>query len=261
VAQRLAAPAVGGQGRRVRALLDLAVPAYCVGCGTRGAVACVACVAHLAGPPRVAWPTPSPPGLPPPFVMAPYADPTRAMLLAYKEEGAVALRGPLGGALAAAVCAAAERTAPPDRTLWLVPVPSSAEARRSRGDDVLFRLARVAAATARRRGLSARVLPALRHARAVRDSAGLSAVDRAGNLAGALRLHGTLAARVTAAPVVVVDDLVTTGATLAEAARVLRAAGADVVAAATVAATRRDGGHGSPGSAQMPFGALRCPSR
>jgi len=41
------------------------------------------------------------------------------------------------------------------------------------------------------------------------------------------------------APVIIVDDLITTGASLAEAARTLRSSGANVLAAATVAATQR----------------------
>ena len=63
--------------------------------------------------------------------------------------------------------------------------------------------------------------------------------SRAANLAGSLSVPGRLVALVAGRPVVIVDDVVTTGATLTEAARALRAAGAEVVAAASVAATSR----------------------
>jgi len=73
--------------------------------------------------------------------------------------------------------------------------------------------------------------------RDVADQAGLDAGQRARNLAGALRVR---AWRGPAPPVVVVvDDLVTTGASLAEAARALCAGGLPVLGAAVVAATGR----------------------
>ncbi|HEY9524705.1 MAG TPA: phosphoribosyltransferase family protein, partial [Thermopolyspora sp.] len=69
----------------------------------------------------------------------------------------------------------------------------------------------------------------------VADQAGLSSPQRAANLVGAF---GTTS-RVPGAVCVLVDDIVTTGATLVEAARALRAAGAVVPLAVTIAATRR----------------------
>jgi predicted amidophosphoribosyltransferase len=76
---------------------------------------------------------------------------------------------------------------------------------------------------------------ALEHRRRVADQAGLSAADRAANLGGAIQARFDLLGH----RVIVVDDVITTGATLAEAARALRAAGAEVPAAAVVAATER----------------------
>jgi predicted amidophosphoribosyltransferase len=91
---------------------------------------------------------------------------------------------------------------------------------------------RLARSAARDLGVEARRL--LAPARAVADQAGLTTRERAANLAGALRATG-----VAGLPVVVVDDVMTTGATLVEAARALAAGGHPVAGAAVVAATRR----------------------
>jgi predicted amidophosphoribosyltransferase len=199
----------------------------------------------------LAWPTPSPDGLPPPWSVAAYAGPCRELLLAYKERGALGLARPLAVPLAAALISAAHG-ATSSRVL-IVPVPSARRAIRERGDDVVLVLARQAAAIARRQRVSGRVAPALRHARLVADSAGLGAGDRATNLAGAFALRPSAVRSIQGAEVVIVDDLITTGATLVEAARVLRAGGATVLGAATVAATQRRGRTGLLGA--TPTGA------
>ena len=85
------------------------------------------------------------------------------------------------------------------------------------------------------RGTPVVCVQALQHRRRVADQAGLNASDRAANLAGALQARFDLRGQ----RVIVVDDVITTGATLAEAARALRAAGAEVPAAAVIAATSR----------------------
>lgn len=86
-------------------------------------------------------------------------------------------------------------------------------------------------------GVPVTCVPVLRHRRRVADQAGLGAAARSANLAGALQAIAPW--RVQGRRVVVVDDVITSGATLAEAARTLQAAGARVTAAATVAATPR----------------------
>jgi predicted amidophosphoribosyltransferase len=83
----------------------------------------------------------------------------------------------------------------------------------------------------------------------VRDSAGLDAVQRRANLAGRYRARpGAPGARV-----VLVDDVVTSGATLTEAARALRAAGQQRVLAAVVAATPRQVRRSAPGALRGAF--------
>ncbi|MGH8969597.1 MAG: phosphoribosyltransferase family protein, partial [Actinomycetes bacterium] len=114
--------------------------------------------------------------------------------------------------------------------------------------DPTARLARRAAAELRRAGVPARVAPVIRAVRRVADQAGLDAAARAANVGGALTVPRGLGRLVDGRRVVVVDDIITTGASLAESARALRASGADVVGAAVVAATARTGGRAGRGT-------------
>jgi predicted amidophosphoribosyltransferase len=231
------------------ALGDLALPALCAGCALPGAALCRACATALTAGVRAADPTPRPPGLPRCWAAAAYTGVARAILLAYKEHDRRDLLPALGGALAGAVATAARvagvvaaphHAGVPPGPVLLVPVPSTAAAVRARGGDHVDRLARAAAERLRAEGWSPRVVRLLAAARRRRDSAGLDAVGRRANVTGAFRWSGRTA-DVRSPPVVIVDDLVTTGATLAEAASVLRTLGAGSVYAAVVAATVRRG--------------------
>ncbi|MFG3259281.1 ComF family protein [Streptomyces sp. NPDC048172] len=192
--------------------------------------------------PRRVWPSPVPSGLPPVYGALPYADEARATLLAHKERGALRLAAPLGAALAGAVRAAATGPAPGGqqtsqgasrsgpgriqgcgsaRALALVPVPSARRAVARRGHDPVRRIALAAAARLRSDGVPARMLPVLRQRRTVADQTGLTAAQRAANLRGALEAVPGFAGLLGAEEAVLVDDLMTTGASLAEAARAM----------------------------------------
>ncbi|MEO7286906.1 MAG: phosphoribosyltransferase family protein [Jatrophihabitantaceae bacterium] len=207
-------------------LIDLVLPSSCVSCERAGPTWCGSCrPVSQPGPVATAHG-------PPTFAAAEYAGELRGALLAYKERSLRALAGPLAGYLSDAVDVAC-RAGPtgPSKPL-LVPVPSSRAASRKRGGDHLRRIARLAALEA-----ALGLAPVLRLAGPVRDSAGLSIEQRSANLSH--RMAALQAPLPTAASVVIVDDIVTTGATLAEAQRALRQAGWQVQAAAVIAATRR----------------------
>ncbi len=216
-------------------LIDIVLPVACAGCGTPGRALCPACAAGLTGPARAVEPRPRPPGFPPCWAVAAYGGPARSALLAYKERGRADLLRPLAAALAAAVTAV---TAPGVPVL-LVPVPSRPEAIRQRGADTTLSLARATATVLRLAGIDAQALPALRICRSILDSAGLDAGRRSANLEGAMAVRAGPLRGARPVRLVLVDDLVTTGTTLTEAARALAAAGRPASAAAVIAATER----------------------
>jgi predicted amidophosphoribosyltransferase len=158
-----------------------------------------------------------------------YAGPLKELIVAHKERHRLALAGPLGQVLAGVVEDLVARPAP----IVLVPVPSSRRVVRHRGHDPLLRTTRSAAAALRGSGRSARTVRLLRVVRRVEDQAGLGAAARQANL------RRTMRATPYPHPVVVVDDVVTTGATTREAQRALEARGVRVAGIAAIAATRR----------------------
>lgn len=161
----------------------------------------------------------------------------KRLISAHKEHQVLSLTPFLAERLAVAVSclfasrAGVVRTAP---SVVLVPVPSSRAAVRERGFDATWAMSRRAVTADPRRLCTQRMLTLSRH---VKDQAGLGAAARKENLTGGFRVVGSGVA--PHAVVVIVDDVVTTGSSLTEAARALRAAGIPVLGAATVAATVR----------------------
>jgi ComF family protein len=246
--------AASAPAKAAGALADLVLPRVCAGCGAPGCAVCPDCRAALSGPvsrtalgdaARPAWDDAGRPapagarGAPVCHAAASYDGPVRAMLLAFKERGRLDAARPLAAALARAVLDARDR---PERPLLLVPVPSARSAVRRRGFDHGVRLARGAARLLRRRGCVAEAAPMLRLVHPIADQAGMGAAERAANVAGAFGVRwvvGPLRRAADPPEVVLVDDIVTTGASLAEAARALSECGVEAVGAAVVAATPR----------------------
>ncbi|MFF0084698.1 ComF family protein [Streptomyces canus] len=112
----------------------------------------------------------------------------------------------------------------PGVPVLLVPVPSARWAVRARGHDPARRIALTAAGELRRAGTPARVVAVLRQRRRVADQSGLNSRQRLDNLAGALTVVPGGGRLLAEGLVVLVDDLMTTGASLTEAARAVREA-------------------------------------
>jgi predicted amidophosphoribosyltransferase len=232
---RLAAPLVAR-------LADLVLATECAAChrpGTRWCARCDLALNRLElGPEPVAVrPRPLPPRMPPTHAAVAYADPVRAAVSAWKDADRRDLVTVLGPVLERSVEAAVLAAGWSEGPVVVVPAPSSAGAERRRGDAPLLDLA---AWVAHRPGHSrVRVVPALHQVRRVADQSGLGISERRRNLAGAMAVKPMWHNVIRDRNVVVVDDVVTTGATLAEAGRALRRAGALHVVGAAIAAAQR----------------------
>lgn len=199
-------------------LLSFLLAACCAGCQQPETLLCADCLDELR-PRPVSVRTPA--GL---AVRAalPFEAVAARCIRRLKDDGETLLARPLGRALAVTLH---EAHAEADGMLT-VPVPTSRSSFRRRGYRVPELLLRRAGAPATR---------LLSVARAGADQRDLDATQRAHNVHGRMRSVGSGLGQ----PVVLVDDIVTTGSTLDEAARALDAAGFRVVTAVTLAATPR----------------------
>jgi predicted amidophosphoribosyltransferase len=204
--------------------LAVVLPIGCAGCGAEDRGLCAGCRRQLQ-------PSPVERSLgdgTPVWAALVYEGVVRSAILGLKEHGRTDLARALAVPLASAVSCAAEYAGSlrPAAVELAIPPVSRASFRR-RGYDPVRLLARAA-------GLPrpATVLVSV-HDRASQKS--LDRAQRAVNLAGSMApvrpLHGRR--------FLVLDDVVTTGATLAEVIRSLRNGGAEVVGAAVLAATPR----------------------
>jgi ComF family protein len=222
--------------------LDLAFPARCPGCGREGAPICERCLPALDA--RLELPAGIPVGLPsdtpPPLLQlewcAPFGGVVRKALHELKYAGETRLAVPLGEAIARRW-----RQAGAGGDL-LVPVPVHADRARRRGYDQAELIARVAG---ERLGVPCASI--LERRRATIAQFDLDRSARATNVAGAFGLRAGLPEAIAGIPaeraldgrwVILIDDVVTTGATLSACAETLVAAGALGVSAITVARER-----------------------
>lgn len=202
-------------------MLALLLAATCAGCDRPETLLCEACREGVRAAPILRC---TPAGLPVRAAMS-FESIAARCIRRLKDDGETMLAHPLGFALGV-VLADALTQAELDGPVRLVPIPTSRSAFRRRGY-------RVPELLIRRSGRIPDRLLALRGRRT--DQRGLGSESRAENVRETMRSRPVVGGGI----VVLVDDVVTTGATFDEAARALTAAGARVVSAVALAATPR----------------------
>ena len=241
-------------------VLALAAPVDCVCCGAEDLVLCGGCERQvrllMRRPFRAEAQAPALMDvdgsvLLPVVAAGPYRAELAQTVLSFKSHGQGQLAEVLSQGLARAIRAAAGE-AP---GLLLIPVPTSRGAYRKRGFSpvhvLLVRMRRIRAPASgphsgfttvhalRKAGLRAAATTTGAARGAPGGQKGLGRGERARRVRGSMRVRrGLFAPEVDGRPCIIIDDVLTTGATVAEAARALRAAGAVVRGAVVVAATR-----------------------
>lgn len=218
------------------AIADLSLGRACAGCDAPGSSLCAACREHFHTPAKIidalalddvleglrisVW------------ANTVYETRVRAALVRFKDHGHRSLTPVLGQSLMISMTSAlSDAGLGSDEEVAIVPVPSRADATRRRGFDPVDTIARSCLRVMSR---SMTVIPALIDGRTHGSAKRLGASDRSQIAAGAFHVR-----RTTSLPVIVVDDIFTTGATLTEATSTLMHSGMHVVAAACVAQTPR----------------------
>lgn len=212
---------------RLAGVGELLVPKACAGCGAPGAVLCRPCREHLRQPPHPVY-RDRELGMPV-FALGPYSDIRRSIIIAMKEYNNRRVRPYVGAVLAAGVDYLRAAGQLP-HAFDFVPAPTRVRSARARGGDPVADFCRAACA---------HLSPDIGCCQCVRisarapDQARLNAGERWANIRDAITVYNPQA--LGQRPLVIVDDVVTTGATLAATADRLRGHGGDVAGAITFA--------------------------
>ena len=236
-------------------LLALAVPVDCVCCGAEDRALCSACERHIRRLTREPFRAES--GAPalmdirgtvllPVVAAGVYREELAQALLSFKRHGQHQLKTALGRSLAGAVRAAAGE----GPSIALVPVPTSSAAYMKRGFSPVHLL--LAEASRQLPGIGVVNVLTKTGKEGLRLTGGQKGLDRgarAKRVRGSMEVRRRGQGRVEGRRCIIVDDVLTTGATLAEAARALHQAGAIVAGGVVLAATRPpDAGGGGAAS-------------
>lgn len=230
-------------------LARLIVPVSCPGCGELDVPWCVDCTAPFQPSAirlkRVEERVPrldriDGRGPLPVWAICDYSGPVRSLIVHWKDGGRADLDKLFRPAMASAAASLAEETEP--RRILIVPAPSHPGAQRARGRAHLDPIAAAAVSGLHASGWSdASLVRALAKPRAGRDQVGLGARARGANNPVVVRQQALNRAR-PGALALLVDDVVTTGATLASAELALTRAHLPVLGALVLAATVPPGG-------------------
>ncbi len=205
---------------------ELFFPRSCAGCGRAGAVLCSVCrwelrtVPHLVKRPIVL------PG--PVWSLGPYGGAHRGVIIAMKERGNQDVRSYVGAVILAAIEYLQASGELPE-VVALVPAPTRVKSARRRGGDPVETICQYAA---RSSAGGVKIARCLRTAAGVSDQSELDAARRQLNIRGAIELRARPPQGV---PLVLVDDVITTGATMVASMDTLTVGGGNVCAGVTIA--------------------------
>ena len=208
-------------------LQSLVFPSACVMCDRSAETICMNCEQQWSSTPHLIRfndvPTSS--------VIA-YSSQVSSVVLKAKEDGNRAARRLIAETLYKSVDLIVKRD--PQQPVLLVPIPSSRKAIRERGESFLHPIVKNVIKFAHSESRDWIWREILIHKKRVRDQAGLNSYERSQNLRGVFSVRdGVFADR----PIIVVDDVVTTGSTLRNAILALNESKMTVLGAATACAS------------------------
>jgi ComF family protein len=206
-------------------LLDLLLPCRCVRCGVVGSTLCQGCVPSVSNRAVERFGIRG-------WSVTDYGPVEKSLIESFKESGVTALAANLARVMLAGLQALDDEQRTAIAGAVLVPTPSSKANYRRRGYLPTMVLAK---AIQRQANLGLSVVAGLAFVRDVSDQASLKSEQRMENLSGSMVAKSSIAGQ----RVILIDDVVTTGATLVEAHRAVTAAGGEVLGFLTFSETIR----------------------